>query len=57
VYFTYCYAHPPAARINPGDTVITSTRDASNDAFSTSDKMDRRFYRDHEAICPVYVQF
>ena len=57
VYFTYCYAHPPAARINPGDMVITSTRDASNDAFSTSDKMDRRFYRDHEAICPVYVQF
>src|SRR5262245_28890188 len=38
VYFTYCYAHPPAARIDPGDTVITSTRDASNDAFSPSDK-------------------
>src|SRR5262245_28549822 len=38
VKFTYCYAHPPALRIKPGDTVITSTRDASNDAFSTSDK-------------------
>src|SRR5262252_10052481 len=38
VYFTYCYAHAPAARIKPGDTVITSTRDASNDAFSVSDK-------------------
>src|SRR5215472_15814798 len=38
VYFAYCYAHPPAARINPGARVITSTRDASNDAFSTCDK-------------------
>src|SRR6201998_3442203 len=37
VYFTYCYAHPPALRIRPGDSVITSTRDASNDAFSVSD--------------------
>src|SRR5215813_7324145 len=38
VYFTYCYAHPPAAHINPGDTVVTSTRDASNDAFKVTDK-------------------
>ena len=38
VYFTYCYAHPPAEHIKPGDSVITSTRDASNDAFSVSDK-------------------
>ena len=38
VYFTYCYAHPPALRIKPGDSVITSTRDASNDVFSVSDK-------------------
>ena len=38
LYFTYCYAHPPAARVKPGDSVITSTRDASNDAFSPSDK-------------------
>ncbi len=38
VYFTYCYAHPVAARIKPGDTVFTRTRDASNDAFSPSDK-------------------
>jgi amidase len=38
VYFTYCYAHPPAARIKPGDSVVTSTRDASNDVFSVSDK-------------------
>ena len=38
VYFTYCHSHPPALRIKPGDTVSTSTRDASNDAFSISDK-------------------
>src|SRR5260221_4233726 len=38
VYFTYCYAHPPALRIKPGDSVITSTREASNDAFSVSDQ-------------------
>lgn len=38
VYFTYCYAHPVAARIKPGDTVVTNTRDASNDAFTVSDK-------------------
>ena len=38
VYFTYCYLHPPALRIKPGDTVITSTRDASNDVYTTSDK-------------------
>ena len=38
LYFTYCYAHPPAARVKPGDSVITSTRDASNDAFSPSDR-------------------
>ena len=38
VYFTYCHAHPPAARIKPGDTVVTKTRDASNDVFSPSDK-------------------
>ena len=38
VYFTYCYAHPPAEHIKPGDSVITSTRDASNDAFSVADK-------------------
>ena len=38
VYFTYCHAHPPAMRIKPGDTVSTRTRDASNDAFSPSDK-------------------
>jgi len=38
VYFTYCFSHPPALRINPGDTVITKTRDASNDVYSPSDK-------------------
>jgi len=38
VKFTYCYAHPPALRIKPGDTVVTSTRDASNDVFSVTDK-------------------
>ncbi len=38
VYFTYCHAHPPAMHIAPGDTVITRTRDASNDMFSVTDK-------------------
>jgi len=38
VKFTYCYAHPPVARIKPGDTVVTSTRDASNDVYGTGDK-------------------
>src|SRR2546430_15793985 len=33
IYFTYCHSHPPAARIASGDTVITKTPDASNDAF------------------------
>ncbi len=38
VQFTYCHSHPPVLRIKPGDSVITSTRDASNDVYSTSDK-------------------
>ncbi len=38
VYFTYCHSHPPALRIKPGDSVFTSTRDASNDAFAVTDK-------------------
>ena len=38
VYFTYCYSHPPVARIASGDTVVTKTRDASNDAFAVTDK-------------------
>lgn len=38
VYFTYCHAHPPAMRINSGDTVTTNTRDASNDVYSVSDE-------------------
>jgi len=38
VKFTYCYAHPPVLRIKPGDSVVTSTRDASNDVYSTGDK-------------------
>src|SRR5258706_13047430 len=38
VYFTYCHSQPAAMRIRSGDSVITSTRDASNDAFSVSDK-------------------
>ena len=38
VKFTSCYAHPPVARIKPGDTVVTSTRDASNDVYGTGDK-------------------
>ncbi len=38
VQFTYCYSHPPVLRIKPGDSVVTSTRDASNDVYSTGDK-------------------
>jgi acetamidase/formamidase len=38
IYFTYCFSHPPAARIASGDTVVTKTRDASNDAFKPTDK-------------------
>jgi acetamidase/formamidase len=38
VYFTYCHSHPPAARIASGDTVVTKTRDASNDVFAVTDK-------------------
>jgi amidase len=38
VYYTYCFSHPPAARIASGDKVITKTRDASNDAFRTTHK-------------------
>jgi amidase len=38
VYYTYCHSHPPAMRIASGDTVITKTRDASNDAFKPTDK-------------------
>src|SRR5689334_16905512 len=38
VQFTYCHSHQPVARIKPGDTVVTRTKDASNDAFSPSDK-------------------
>jgi amidase len=38
VYYTYCHSHPPASRIASGDTVITKTRDASNDAFKPTDQ-------------------
>src|SRR5438552_1731885 len=38
VQFTYCHSHPPVLRIKPGDRVVTSTRDASNDVYSTCDK-------------------
>lgn len=38
VQFTYCYSHRPVLRIRPGDSVVTSTRDASNDVYSTGDK-------------------
>jgi len=38
IKFTYCYAHAPVAHIKPGDSVVTSTKDASNDAFAPTDK-------------------
>ncbi len=38
VYYTYCFSHPPAARIASGDTVVTKTRDASNDLIQPTDK-------------------
>ena len=34
VQFTYCYSHQPVLRIKPGDTVVTSTKDASNDVYA-----------------------
>jgi amidase len=37
VYFTYSSFHPPAVPIAPGDTVVTRTRDASNDVFTPGD--------------------
>jgi amidase len=38
VKYTYCYAHAPVLHIKPGDSVITSTKDASGDAFTINDK-------------------
>ncbi len=38
VYYTYCFSHPPAARIASGDTVVTKTRDAANDLIQPTDK-------------------
>jgi acetamidase/formamidase len=37
-FFTYCHAHPPQLRIAPGDTVVTTTRDAANDVYTTEDR-------------------
>jgi acetamidase/formamidase len=37
VFFTYCFSHPPVLHIASGDSVVTHTRDASNDAFTPSD--------------------
>ena len=37
-YFTYSFAHPPALRIQPGDRVVTHTRDASNDVLTPADR-------------------
>jgi amidase len=37
VFTTYCHANEPQARISPGDTVITKTRDAANDSLSVTD--------------------
>jgi amidase len=38
VKFTYCFSHQPVLRIKPGDSVVTSTKDASSDAFTVTDK-------------------
>jgi acetamidase/formamidase len=38
VQFTYCHSHKPVLRIRPGDSVVTRTKDASNDVFSVTDK-------------------
>jgi hypothetical protein len=38
VKFTYCFSHKPVLRIKPGDSVITSTKDASNDVYAVTDK-------------------
>ena len=52
VYFTYCYSHPPAARIASGDTVITNTRDASNDAFQPTMKTSAEGHLDLARVNP-----
>ena len=49
VYYTYCFSDPPAARIASGDTVVTKTRDASNDLIQP----DRQ---DHRQARPVHAQ-
>ena len=38
VQFTYCFSHKPVLRIKPGDSVVTSTKDASNDVYAVGDK-------------------
>ena len=37
-FYTYCHAHPPQLRIAPGDIVVTTTRDAANDVYTTEDR-------------------
>lgn len=38
VKFTYCFSHQPVLRIKSGDSVSTSTKDASSDVFTVNDK-------------------
>src|SRR5258708_12600613 len=38
VYFTYCYAHPPALPIKPRDPVLPPPRTPSNPVFSPPPK-------------------
>jgi len=38
VQFTYCFSHKPVLRIKPGDSVVTSTKHASNDVYAVGDK-------------------
>ena len=52
VYFTYCHSHPPAARIASGDTVVTNTRDASNDVFQPTMKTSA----EGSSICPASIR-
>ena len=51
-YSTYSFAHPPALRIKPGDTVITKTADSGG----TDEKGDRVAMGANPEIGPFYIE-
>ena len=52
VYYTYCFSHPPAARIASGDTVVTKSCDASNDLIQPI-RQDHRGQLQHSKRPPA----